>query len=356
MKKYLGLDDISNANCSNVLHVIREAGVISRKGISDETGLSWAGMTKIVNKLFEKGFLEESKSKSVTTGAGRIPNMIRICRNKNIILGVDINREELRGCIINLAGEIQREYSSGIKYESQDELLNKIVDFIKMMIEYHKHQNILSIGVAMQGELDVETGISIKFPCCEDWNNVPIKEILQNNFEYKVYIDHDSNCSLYSQIMKEKIENSILFRIDKSIGMAAYIDGRILRGKGLLGVKNCIVDPNGKEIKNIRKGTMEAYVYDCILGKEYNEEGMKEFIPYFVNLIYNMARIFNAKRIILTGDLLGYKVYFQDQLCNEFQKYLRGEEIKLIFMDEIKKVVYGAALIAAQAAIDDIVL
>ena len=209
MKKYLGLDDISNANCSNVLHVIREAGAISRKGISDETGLSWAGMTKIVNKLFEKGFLEESKCKATSTGAGRIPNVIRICRDKNIVLGVDINREGFRGCIINLAGEVQKEYSLKPEYSRREELLSKIIEFISLMIENHKHQNILAIGVAMQGELDVESGTSMKFPGCEDWVNVPLREILQNSFDYKVYIEHDPNCTLYSQIVKENIKGSL---------------------------------------------------------------------------------------------------------------------------------------------------
>lgn len=356
MKKYLGLEDISNTNCSNVLHVIREAGVISRKGISDETGLSWAGMTKIVNKLFEKGLLEESKYKSTSAGAGRIPNVIRICRDKNIVLGVDINQEGLRGCIINLGGEIQKEYSAQPDYINREELLERIKDFIGNMIENHKHQNILAIGVAMQGEFDAETGISVNFPGCEDWNNVPIKEILENSFEYKVYIEHDPNCILYSQIVKEKRGNTILFRIDRSIGMAAYIDGKIIRGKGLLEVKNCIVSPDGKEVDKIRKGSLEAYVYDCIHGKEYHEQGVKDLIPLFANFIYNMGRVFHAESVILTGELIGYKVYFQEELCNEFQKYLIKDEIELLFMDEIKKAVYGAALIAAQAAIDSIEL
>ena len=61
MKKYIGLEDMSKVNCSNVLNVIREAKEISRKEISEITGLSWGGMTKIVNKLFEKGYIEEEK-------------------------------------------------------------------------------------------------------------------------------------------------------------------------------------------------------------------------------------------------------------------------------------------------------
>lgn len=354
MKKYLGLDDISNTNCSSVLHVIRQAGTISRKGISDETGLSWAGMTKIVNKLFEKGFLEESKSKTASTGVGRIPNLIRICRDKNIVLGIDINREGFRGCVCNLAGEIHREYSSMIKYSDKEDLIGGIIEFISNMIQNHKHQLILAIGVAMQGELDIEEGISMRFPDCDDWSDVRIREILQNEFGYKVYIEHDPNSILYSWVAKGNTENSILFRMDRSIGMAAYIDGAILRGRGILEVKNCIIGSKEDRKRKLRRGSLEAYVWDCMKDNSYHEEGMKELIPPFVNFIYNMAHVFQASNVILTGELMGYKVYFRDELYNKFQEYIKEEEIQLVFMDDIKKVVYGAALIAVEAAINDI--
>ena len=78
MKKYMDLEDMSKVNCSSVLNVIREAKEVSRKEISDITGLSWGGMTKIVNKLFEIGYIEEGKS-AVSTGVGRTPGVITIC-------------------------------------------------------------------------------------------------------------------------------------------------------------------------------------------------------------------------------------------------------------------------------------
>lgn len=354
MKRYLGLEDMSNANCSNVLNIIREAGEISRKGISDESGLSWAGMTKIVNKLFENGFLEENKSTTISGGAGRIPNVIKICKDRNVIIGLDINRQGFVGCVVNLAGEIQKEYFSEVEYFKKEELLDKILSFTANIVKKHSHQKILAIGVAMQGELDVEMGISMRFPYCEGWHNVPIKEILKNHFHYKVYVEHDPNCMLYSKIYKGPSENYILFRIDRSIGMAAYIDGRVLRGKGLLEIKNCIVVPEGKEGKSGKRGSLEAYVSDCIYNKQYNEKGMKELIPPLVDVMYNMSHVFNAKKIILTGELINYKEFFEKELREEFEKYIKEEEKELIFMEETKKVVYGAALIAAQAAIDEI--
>ena len=91
MKAYIGQEEMSNANCACVLDLIRRRGEISRKEISQVTHLSWGGMTKIVNKLFENGYIVEEKSEK-QTGYGRIPNVIQINKKQNFVIGLDVNR------------------------------------------------------------------------------------------------------------------------------------------------------------------------------------------------------------------------------------------------------------------------
>ena len=70
--------------------------------------------------------------------------------------------------------------------------------------------------------------------------------------------------------------------------------------------------------------------------------------------MYNMTQLFNATKLILTGELITYKKYFEDKLLNEFYSYCEPDNVKVEFMEETKRVVYGAAMIAAQGAIDEI--
>ena len=49
-----------------------------------------------------------------------------------------------------------------------------------------------------------------------------------------------------------------------------------------------------------------------------------------------------------------YKDLFEDKLMKEFRKYSESSQVKVEFMDETRKVVYGAAMIAIQGAIDQI--
>ena len=353
MKKYMGLEDMSKVNCSSVLNVIREAKEISRKEISDITGLSWGGMTKIVNKLFEKGYIEEEKS-TMPTGAGRTPGVITICKDYNVVVGLDINREGLAGCVLNLAGDILEEYSAGVSCETKEELMQSIISFTACVVKENNKRNILAIGVAMQGIVDVEKGISIKFPGCIGWNNVEIKDILESHFHHPVFIEHDPNCMLYSAVYSNPMENSVLFRMDRSIGMAVTLDGNILRGNGVLEVAHTIAVSNGKECKCGKRGCVEAYLKACLKGDQFCPEATDEMTKIISVLMYNMSQIFNASKLILTGKLIDYKDIFEGKLMEEFYKYCEPGQVKVEFMDETRKVVYGAAMIAIQGAIDQI--
>lgn len=353
MKKYMDLEDMSKVNCSSVLNVIREAKEISRKEISDVTGLSWGGMTKIVNKLFEKGYIEETKN-TAASGVGRTPGVITICKDKNVVIGLDINREGLEGCVINLAGEILGEYSSPMNYANKEELLESIISFASCVVKENNNKNILGIGVAMQGMVDANKGISIKFPGCKDWKEVPIKEILENHLHYPVYIEHDPNCMLYAAIYNNPEENCVLFRIDRSIGMAVTIDGNVLQGNGLLEVAHSIAVPGGRKCKCGKRGCVEAYLQACLENKELQADAIEEAAEVIAILMYNMSQIFNSSKIILAGSLMVYREMFENQLTEQFQKFDTEKKVKVVILEGKKNVVYGAAMIAVQEAIDTI--
>lgn len=353
MKKYIGLDDMSKVNCSSVLNVIREAKEISRKEISDITGLSWGGMTKIVNKLFEKGYIEEEKS-TTATGAGRTPGVITICKNNNVVIGLDINREGLGGCVLNLAGDILEEYSAEVSCERKDDLMQSIISFTSHVVKENNKRNILAIGVAMQGIVDAEKGISVKFPGCDGWENVEIRDILETHFQQPVFIEHDPNCILYSAIYNNPLENSVLFRMDRSIGMAVILDGNIFRGNGVFEVAHSIVIPEGKECKCGNRGCVESYLRPCLKDNELQIEAVDDMVKAISLLMYNMMHIFNVTKIILTGKLITHKNFFEEKLMKEFYSYCDSDKVKVEFMEETRKVVYGAAMIAIQGAIDEI--
>lgn len=352
MKKYISQEEMSNGNCSTVLSVIRDCEEVSRKQISDITGLSWGGMTKIVNKLFEQEYIVEDKSEKVS-GTGRIPNVIRINKEKHIVIGLDINRMGFGAYVMNLAGDVMKGYFQEETFGNREELLRAILDFTRRVAEEYSEKKILAIGVAMQGILDVEHGVSVRFPHCHDWINVPIKEILEQEFGLDVFVEHDPNCMLYSVMSEEESENMLLLRMDSSVGMAVVVNGNIIRGNGLLEVAHCIVVPEGKECRCGRRGCLEAYVSACLVKGNLQEAELPDLIYPLAVFINNMVHIFNSDKIVLTGRLVKYRSYFEKELIEEFQRCCE-KEVLVEFVEEAEHAVHGAALIGAQGAIEQL--
>lgn len=350
MKKYIGLEEMNNANCSSVLSMIRERGEVSRKQIALETGLSWGGMTKIVNRLFEHGYIVEDKSEQ-TSGSGRIPHIIRINKEQHFVIGLDINRTGFSAYVMNLAQEVCRKYVREAVFQNREELLNEIIDFTGRIVEEFRNRKVLAIGVAMQGILDVENGVSVRFPHCKDWQNVPIREILEKKFQVSVFVEHDPNCVLYSCMKKAENENMLLFRIDSSIGMAVSINGKILRGNGLLEVAHYTAVVGGKRCRCGQNGCMEAYLSSCFENGVLIEESLSGMVLPLSVFLSNMSKIFNAEKIILTGRLIKYRHLFEKQLISSFAGICDSDATIRMFEEE-EHAVYGAALIAMNGAVD----
>lgn len=352
MKKYIGLEEMSNGNCASVLRVIRDCGEVSRKQISDITGLSWGGMTKIVNKLFEQGYIVEDKSEK-NTGIGRTPNVIRINKEQNFVIGLDINRMGFSAYVMNLAGEVIKGYTEEAAFSDRSELLQSILGLSHRVVDEFAGQKILALGVAMQGILDVERGISIQFPHCPDWKEVPIRDLLEQEFDIPVFVEHDPNCMLYSVMSEDENENILLLRLDTSVGMAASVGGSIIRGNGLLEVAHHIVVPDGKECRCGQKGCLEAYVSACLVRGQLKEQAVTEMIEPMAVFMHNMVSMFQLEKIVLTGRLVGFQTFFADKLQKTFEKYCK-KEVLLEFVEEGEHAVHGAALIAAQGAIEQL--
>ncbi len=350
MKKYIGLEEMSNVNCASVLNVIQSCGELSRKQITDITGLSWGGMTKIVNKLFEYGYIEEVKCETAS-GNKRTPNFIRVRRDNYFVIGLDINRIGFGAYVMNLAGDIIKEYSAECSLGNKNELLQAILDFVRSIVDEFQDKIFLAIGVAMQGTLDIENGISIKFPHCKDWENVPLQEILEEEFRVKVFIEHDPDCMLHASLYEEESGNMLLFRIDNSIGMAASIGGTILRGNGLLEVAHSIVVPHGKTCRCGQSGCLEAYVAPCLSKDHVDTNAIVELIEPLAIFVSNMVRIFHSDTVILTGKLVKYSEIFDDNLLERFHQFY-DEKVEIKFVEEKQRAVYGAALIAVKGTIE----
>lgn len=346
MKKYIDLDDMANVNSSNVLNIIQKNGNVSRKQITELSGLSWGGMTKIVNRLLENGYITETKPK------GRAAGALSVNTSKNFVVGLDINKTGLNAIVMNLAGDILKSMSEDVKSNTKEELICEIISFLEIVFSFFDKGSIISIGVAMQGIVDSKRGISVHFPDIPDWHNVSLADIIGNRFGVKVFLEHDPDCLLYTQLSDGNKKNTILLRIDKSIGMAVAIDGKIIKGKGIFEIAHNTVVPNDKPCSCGKCGCLEAYISPCMEKGAVNQKAIDELIYPLSVEINNLINIFNAERVVLTGKLMEYK----NEITNSIKEHINSKSTQICSFETLDNAVRGASLIAVNRSINSIII
>ena len=346
MRPSLRLQDLGSNNRAQVLELLRKESPLSRQEIAEKTGLSWGGMTKNVNALMEQGILEESISES--SGPGRTPHKIALARNDHLLIGLDINLEGFSGIVANLNGAVLNSYFLPNTAKRADELLQQIVRVTDSILLDFRDKHFLALGVALQGAVDAEEGISVAFPSISDWHNVPLAAFLRDRTHLPVRVEHDPDCMLTAVHKGKEEQNALLFRIDRSIGMAVELNGTILRGPGILEIAHTLAVPDGLRCSCGQYGCLDPYIALCLENGEFHEDSARRMLPHLCRKICNCIRLFDPACVYLTGKLIHYESFLKPRLEKEMEKYPFAAGVPFHWIAEENHVVCGAAELAAE--------
>lgn len=294
----------------------------------------------------QAGYIIERKSDA--RGCGRTPGVLEINAADNYVLGMDVNDTGLTACVMDLRGETLSRHSAPADFSSPKALMQSIFAFSDSALAAHTGKRILAIGVSMQGELDPARGVSLRLPQCPGWKNVPIRAALSAYFGTDVYVAHDPDCMLYNYIETRGGKNVALIRLDKSAGLAAAINGRIVQGSGTMEIAHMIVDPLGPACSCGARGCLDAYLTACARG----EAPVSALVTPLATSAHNVIRLFNPETLVLSGELMEKSSLFYGEFINTLRNFFgTGIETKLAAICDASAAMRGAALIAIEGTI-----
>ncbi|MFA5340860.1 MAG: ROK family transcriptional regulator [Clostridia bacterium] len=353
--KYINHKSMKKVNYADIFSLIKHHKSLTRKEIEALTGLSWGAVSNITNGLLKRGFVVENKQ-VLRKEAGRIPYELQVNDKDNYFIGLDINISGMKAVLVNLKNEIVEMWNKEPDYENKDMFMKSIIDFVSGIIKKKDKEHIHGIGIAMQGPIDSEEGLSISIKECAGWNSIPICEIIENRFSIKVFLEHDPDCLIYAKHERSPLYNAILIRLDKSIGMAVMSEGRILIGKGMLEIGKILPCYENNGIL-----PLEEYVTQNGMERLYKKEFKKiaedlslrnafQMMSCYLGIsIVNMCQLFNADEVILCGNMMEYKHLFYDDTITMIKKYIQ-KDIRVSVYD-VDDAAFGAALIAIEKSI-----
>lgn len=251
MSAYGNPFDLKNINKKIILEIIKSHGIVTRKVITEECGLSHTTVRKILLEL-----LDENKIKSVgvdKSSGGRKPKRYKIAEEERYILIAQLFEDNIVYNLANKNGEIIVRGEACKIFGDEVSLLKDIVD--KLRTSYKEIKKLAVI---------VENNNSL--------NNEDLKRLNEILGE-EVYYNYEGNLKLIGYAKENKMLEERLVYI-KSSKRGVYIS-LIINGE-IVGEKN---------LRDLTK-----------LALKYGEDA-------FFYIIEMVSLIFNPKKILVEGNL-----------------------------------------------------
>jgi len=217
-------------NTSLVLRTIYNHPQTSRAEIARTTDLTPAAISGLVDDLIQAGWIREN-GVGLSSG-GKRPTLLTFNENAKVIIGLELSDEYFCGSLITLQGKILSRTSVAVEERKGEEVIALVIALIRQLLTFAR-QPILGIGVGCQGVIDHMTGTVLQAVRL-DWRNIPLKQILEAEFNYPVMVLNDSRAAALAQYAfgKEPIDNLVLLRMGAGVSMGILLNGKIHIGDG----------------------------------------------------------------------------------------------------------------------------
>lgn len=239
-------------NTALILNTLRLHAPLSRAGVASYTGLNKASVSSMVKELLERGLVVEMGIDTTMSEVGRPGINLRLNPDAGTIISVEIGVDFISIIAANFAFEvIARRYESTNDLPGQQMILDNVLAYIKEIYQQicRQGKTVLAISVGVPGLVDMQTGTLLLAPNL-DWRNVPLRQLLQAEFDLPVYVANEANMAALGESYLGPAQNSrLLLYVSSGVGLGGgiVIDGRLLTGiTGFAGeFGHMTVVPNG---------------------------------------------------------------------------------------------------------------
>ena len=112
-------------------------------------------------------------------------------QKEDSLIGVDLGGTKVAAGKVH-GGEIAKQLTEKLDPSSEDPM--DAVGIIRKLIRQLMDREVRGIGVGVPGLVDRTTGVVYDVLNIANWKEIPLRAILEEEFQVPVYIDNDSNC------------------------------------------------------------------------------------------------------------------------------------------------------------------
>jgi glucokinase len=199
-------------------------------------------------------------------------------QNLPLVLGVDLGGTNIRTAVLQGSTLHSRVSLLTGENPTPERILPRVYGAIQQAIDeaHVALDQIAGIGVAIPGPLNNRTGVIYSPPNLPGWDNVPLRDILQQHFNRPTTIENDAHTAGLGEYMFGAGRGSrymVYLTVSTGIGGGVIIDGRILEGaNGTAGeLGHMTIDWQGERCNCGNIGCLENLASGTAIARYANE-------------------------------------------------------------------------------------
>ncbi|PKR86413.1 ROK family protein [Heyndrickxia camelliae] len=272
MKEYVE-QILRNVNTTKVLDFIRKRVRVTKAELAEETTLTFAAISNIINGLLSAGMIKEC-GEGVSSG-GRKPLLYELNSEALYVVGIDVSiDEQIRFGLFTFNTILVHELCmEPPDVKGPKEYIQIIKKGFNSLLEKGKidDEKILGIGVSIPGPINSSTGEVVSPPNLPLWRNVPLKRMLEEELHIPIKIEKDANLSALGEKWfgaGKEVNNLIYLFVGEGIGSGVILNGTLI-GNSEIG--HCTIDSAGPRCNCGNYGCLELKASGLAIVKKVKE-------------------------------------------------------------------------------------
>lgn len=268
---------LRQANARVLLRLIREHNPCSKAELVRLSGLSAPTVSNGVAHLASLGLIEHLGEGE--SSGGRPPEMLRFHAGHGYVAGVDIGGTRLRMVLADLNGRIVTQWAH--QFTEQERTPRAVCELIHEGLRCTCQEigsslrKVLHVTAGAPGITNVDTGVVISAPNLTDWNNVPLRAMLEERLGLPAFVENDTNLAAVGEHWRgsaKGVGNFVFIAMGTGVGAGIFLLDRLHHGAnwsaGEIGYMS--VEGKPREALRIRSvGQLERTIGGVAIEKEW---------------------------------------------------------------------------------------
>ena len=315
---------------------------ISRAKLSDETQLTRASITQIVDSLMQEGLVMESATVD-SRRPGRRQTQLTLVKDALCVAGIYCGPTHYELGIMNLHGKVLWNCRNVYKSMEVPVLMDETAELFKNAVETlnPRPSKVYGIGVCLPSPVEQHHADVLRRPGMAKKRDAYLADELHKRLGWDVYMGYTTNAyaldELYFGIGRDGTENFMVLRVDDSVGAGFVINGNLFMGSRGFSpeIGHITLDREGPLCKCGNRGCLELFVAiphilkntpfaswkEVMDSMDKNPLAMqlfKEEVEILAFEIMNLANVMDLDKVVITGDL----IYGGDRLAESINRFM----------------------------------